>query len=333
MFNTELIRALQSHGSEWLTVTMLVISAVGSMTVHQIIVAVVLLGLSLRKGFILAHMLFWASTLTDELKLLFGLPRPSDVDFRVQNLWGMDCSARGVTSLRTFNRIHNATIDLFGSARGIEYGFPSGHVSTTTAVWGGLAASVRKAYLIAIAGILITLMAVSRMYLGRHFLGDVLGGVVLGGAIVLGASLLLPRLEPCILQSRMVRSSRTRFILALFYLFVAPFVVSYILPSQVVSAGRLLGMNGGMFALWFGGIPEESGSIINRAMRVVIGMTLSLATHVALFLVLSSAVPSSAANFLAAAGGGFVLVWAAVRLCEKIGLYGMHQHVATESLG
>jgi hypothetical protein len=57
------------------------------------------------------------------------------------------------------------------------HGFPSGHVSATTAFvvgWAMLAGSRRRRW--AFAATWIAAMALSRMYLGRHFLGDVIGG-------------------------------------------------------------------------------------------------------------------------------------------------------------
>jgi membrane-associated phospholipid phosphatase len=138
MFRTDLIRLIQSLASDWLTISMLIVSAFGSVAIHEVVVSVVLLGVNLRKGFILAHTLFWASTLNDALKPLFGLPRPFEVDPEVQDLARVDTSSGGLSSMRAFSRLHRAAIDIFGSRGGVGYGFPSGHVSSTTAVWGGL---------------------------------------------------------------------------------------------------------------------------------------------------------------------------------------------------
>jgi len=73
-----------------------------------------------------------------------------------------------------------------------SYGFPSGHVSATTAVVVGLGLLLRWSRRSWILGTLwIAAMGISRMYLGRHFPGDVLGGVVIGLATVgLGFGLL-----------------------------------------------------------------------------------------------------------------------------------------------
>ena len=61
-----------------------------------------------------------------------------------------------------------------------RFGFPSGHVATTTALFVGVAVLARRRWAWAAAAGAAALMGLSRMYLGRHFPGDVLGGLALG---------------------------------------------------------------------------------------------------------------------------------------------------------
>lgn len=104
-----------------------------------------------RGAFALAGVL-GALALTLALKGLFGLPRPP------------------------------AEIHL-GHADG--YGFPSGHAITATALWGLLALVVergtRRARFV-VAGIAITIVALSRVVIGVHYVADVAVGVVVGVA-------------------------------------------------------------------------------------------------------------------------------------------------------
>ena len=77
------------------------------------------------------------------------------------------------------------------------FGFPSGHVATTTAFLLGLAWLFRWRWAWVATIVWIPLMALSRIYLGRHFVGDVLGGVAVG-TIAAAIAILwwrLPRLE------------------------------------------------------------------------------------------------------------------------------------------
>ena len=73
-----------------------------------------------------------------------------------------------------------------GEAEG--YGFPSGHVQNTTAVYLLLVVWVRRAWGWALALLYVAVMAFSRFYLGVHFLQDIAVGFALG-LLVLGAFL------------------------------------------------------------------------------------------------------------------------------------------------
>jgi membrane protein DedA with SNARE-associated domain/membrane-associated phospholipid phosphatase len=68
------------------------------------------------------------------------------------------------------------------------FSFPSGHATAVTAVWGMVATLLlvgmplgRKVLVGALVGLVVLLVAVSRIYLGVHWFTDVLGGIALGG--------------------------------------------------------------------------------------------------------------------------------------------------------
>ncbi len=69
--------------------------------------------------------------------------------------------------------------------------FPSGHVSTATALWSWLAIRGRVSW--AIPAVVAVLVGTSRLYLGVHYVGDVVGAVLLAAvAVVLVQSIWPP---------------------------------------------------------------------------------------------------------------------------------------------
>jgi len=74
-----------------------------------------------------------------------------------------------------------------------SYGFPSGHTSSAVATWGYIGYDFRKRlYIVIILGIIVFLVALSRMIVGVHDLQDVIGGFSLGFVVLL----LFTYLEP-----------------------------------------------------------------------------------------------------------------------------------------
>ena len=70
-----------------------------------------------------------------------------------------------------------------GDASG--FSFPSGHTATAMLLWGWVYFWLKqagKSFLLG-WGLIVTLVALSRVYLGVHYLGDVLVGALVGGAV------------------------------------------------------------------------------------------------------------------------------------------------------
>lgn len=73
------------------------------------------------------------------------------------------------------------------------YSFPSGHTQTASTLFFSLYYFIKKRWLLVVAIIITTLVAISRMYLGVHYLTDVLTGAALGIIISLFFSKLLQK--------------------------------------------------------------------------------------------------------------------------------------------
>lgn len=115
--------------------------------------------------------LFAASVVaTQVLKYLFGLPRPS-----------------GPPDPATTSSLVRPVYEATASASGP--GFPSGHATAATAVYGGLAAALsvgtrRRRF--AIAAGLVGLVGLTRVLLAHHYVVDVVAGTALGATVVAG---------------------------------------------------------------------------------------------------------------------------------------------------
>jgi len=74
-----------------------------------------------------------------------------------------------------------------------SYGFPSGHTQTAVGTWGYIGYNFRKRlYIVIILGIIIFLVAISRMIIGVHDLQDVIGGFSIGLIVLLAFMYLEP---------------------------------------------------------------------------------------------------------------------------------------------
>lgn len=104
-----------------------------------------------------------SANLNSALKLFFHAPRPAWVDTKI-----------------------------VAQALEASFGFPSGHAQNAIAVWGLLAATLKKHWAWCAAALLIGFIGLSRLVLLVHFPGDVLGGWLFG-ALLLAAFLKLEK--------------------------------------------------------------------------------------------------------------------------------------------
>ncbi len=297
---------LQSFASDGLTALMVAVSAMGYELFYVGVLGLITFGVSFRKGFLLIQMVLWVSLVTDLAKDFFGMPRPHDVDVNVK--------LPGEAYLGGFQKQ--------------SYGFPSGHVSSTTTFWGGASLLFRTTTVWALAAVIVLLMPVSRIYLGRHFPADVIGGLVLGLLAVAASYALVIRPGApvrLLTTARVHLAANARTIVLLGGLVLLPPALVLLLPQiHPQRAGALFGLNVGLLLIGRRGFPDDAASLLRRAGRVIVAM--------ALYAIAELAVRAATAlsgldadrvwiGFVTAAVPPGVMLWGAVRLGLKTGLY------------
>lgn len=137
-------------------------------------------GIDRRRAAVVVGLLVLSFVLVYTAKPLFGLPRPPGAEVAPRADLLPDALAGVYTWLST----------------GSGFGFPSGHATSSTLVYGGLAWAVRVGSArkrVAIAAVLAGVVSLSRLVLGLHYLVDVLAGAALAlGALGIAVRLATP---------------------------------------------------------------------------------------------------------------------------------------------
>ena len=278
MFQTELIHSLQALGSEGVTQFMLLVSSLGYAYTLVPILVVIAFGIDFRRGLLLIQIVLWNTVVTEFLKFTFALPRPDAVDSSLLQP-GDDRPEIG-PFVRSgapgfWAPLPAEVVSYYREQGSFSYGFPSGHCSVTTALWGSMALVFKERRLWVLALSLTTLMALSRMYLARHFLAGVLGGIGVGLLVTVVAwkIALGPVAGGGSAPDRLRRAGSTD--LARFLLYLGPPVLMMFVPGVgLVTVMRLVGVYLGLWLLTGTGLPEGGGESSKRFLRVVLAITI-----------------------------------------------------------
>jgi membrane-associated phospholipid phosphatase len=328
MFQTEIHIALQSLASDSLTWLMRQITATGYYSSVAALVLIVMLGINLRKGFLLFQIFAWTGVASELCKRFFGLPRPFFADNRVHCLesgWDAATTFHAMGGKSFFALPQQPVIDAF-RLKGISCGFPSGHVSGGVAMWGGFAVLFRNRWLAWLAPLLISLVALTRMYLGVHFLADILGGALLGGLMLFWAYKLIGRADG---QQRFFAAAKISVrpllpsVLYALWMFILPLLLMILSMIPFSFAGFFIGLNAAFALILKQGPPEDRGSFSVRAARVLIGGLIFLLFDWSLHrgLVWLAIGSGSWLFFFSTGLDCFLTFWLSVRLCLRLGLY------------
>ena len=191
-------------------------------------------------------------------------------------------------------------------------GFPSGHTQNTLAVWGYLAAKVRRTWMWIVAGVLIVFVPLSRLYLGVHFPHDLLGGYVIG------ALLLFVYLRWGERGEQWLAGLGLGAQLALVAAFSIPLMLIFPSEDGVTGGATLLGMGIGFVlqARWVGF--EADGVLWKRVVRYALGAAVIVGLWAGLRAAFSGLEPALLFRFIRYAlmglWGGAGAPWAFVRL-------------------
>jgi membrane-associated phospholipid phosphatase len=331
MFQTEPILFLQALASGRLTWVMAAITSMGYAPFYVAVIGAVMLGFDLRRGFVLAQVVLWTNLVTDMAKWWFALPRPTDVDAAV-----VDPRTGAPNPIEWHGRGGPAFLALpdaeavasFRLRPYRSFGFPSGHVSTTVALWGGLTAVFGRRFLLVCTLLAAPLMALSRMYLGRHFLADVLGGALLGGLLVVAARALLAGERapvPLLRLTALASLAAPRRLAVALWLVAVPLALTAlggIVDRQRI--GQLLGLNLGYLALAARGLPWEAPGWPRALARVALGATIGTLAALGVDAVARLDLPGAGtaiARIASGASPAFLLLWGTVTAGRRLGLY------------
>lgn len=344
MFQTEPILYLQSFGNHWLTFLMILITAIGSSVFLAAIIISVTFGINFRKGFLLFQLLMWTGLFTEIIKTVIAFPRPDFVDNRVLNLESGIKSASpfsGNGAQGFFKLPSKEVLNTFRLQKTLthsSFGFPSGHVALTAALWGGSSAVFNSRIIKMMAPFVILLVAFSRMYLGRHFLGDLMGGAMVGLILL---SVFTLALKSSLIDDFFKKENfdfilRGKNVILYFFMFVVPLVLTSLSLISADVVGFFLGTNAAYVLIVRKGLPDDSGSIEQRILRVFIALFLfgfsSLILSVGLNALENKAYFSfEFIEFLKA----FIpasTIWVSVVICTKLNLYKKEEE-SVSSLG
>ena len=333
MFQTELIVYLQSLGTPWFTFLMIMITTMGSSAFLVTIIVIAIFGVDFKKGFLLFQLLLWTGLVTEILKILVAFPRPDFIDNRVFNLeFGTKNTSpfignepKGIFALpdkqviKAFRLQEAFTLSPFG--------FPSGHVALTTALWGGTATVFNNRIIRILTPFVIIGMAFSRVYLGRHFIEDVLGGAIVGLIfLVLFTHFLKSSLKDDLFKKESFELAfRRQNLLFYCFMFVIPIIFIALSLISADVAGVFLGTNVAYVLIIRKGIPDDTGSVAQRATRVFIALLLLAVSSLILDFWFKT---TGTTNYLQFTLIGFLktfiratTIWASVSICTKLDLY------------
>ncbi len=156
-WGVDVVRAIQTIETPWLSVIMKILTQMGSEYFYLIFLPVIFWCIDERFGARLGLVFLFSSFVNSWLKIVFRQPRPYHLDPSVK------------------------------MAHETSYGLPSGHAQGSSTFWGLLGPKIRRPWGLILAISLPLLVSFTRLYLGVHFPTDIFLGLALGWGIALAS--------------------------------------------------------------------------------------------------------------------------------------------------
>jgi len=251
------VRQIQTLSTPGLTITMRVISNIGSAVFYMVIISFVYWCFDEKKGLRLAVVLLISAWINFALKFLLDQPRP-------------------------FFESYDPSVGMVPVMIG---GFPSAHAQNSLvmlmiiASWGLIPRLSRTVHF-GIAAFLCLLIGFSRVYLGVHFPTDVLGGWLIGGLILAVYFLLGNRIVAWLEAPRAGLIAAAALV----------FVMNMYRPSEylLIPSGMILGLGFGCFLNrrymeFNASVKDRNGAAkyLTLLVRYAIGITAMILLYVA----------------------------------------------------
>ncbi|MCS7011679.1 MAG: phosphatase PAP2 family protein, partial [Anaerolineales bacterium] len=214
-------------------------------------------------GMRMAVLLMVSGTLNSAFKLFFHAPRPYWID----------------NTLQAF-------------AEETSFGLPSGHAQNAVAMWGSMAAHLKRNWIWLIASLLAFLIGISRIYLGVHFPHDVVAGWLIGTIILWLVVSFWQPISSWTAKQSLSRQILYAFVLSLLLLLPPIAAFSWLklsnwqvptdwaafasqavsLEGALTSAGTLLGLLAGVAWMNAQGGFSTQGTLRQQILRYVVGL-------------------------------------------------------------
>jgi membrane-associated phospholipid phosphatase len=185
----------------------------------------------------------------------------------------------------------------------VGFGFPSGHVGLSMAIWGFVALWAARRWGYAMLAIYVLVMAWARMYAGVHFPQDVIGGFIIG--LIVASSIYFNQARLATVWASFPTIAEVAIII------IVGSIMAFLLRGDetgLTAVGILIGGSLGLMLEYHIGQFTSAGSLAMRALRFVVGFIVTMMLFVALNATLEALQPAAVFRVIRYALVAFVIL-------------------------